>query len=417
MRRTDQIKTDRIKTAIRRLMTGTRIPVLVILLAVSLLLFAKVLYRTEENRITQLSRPAESAFEVMQKITVIRENGQKVPLNIRVSSRQLSEAEARERFAQAAELLPDRIRGANLSLEQVQSDLELPDSIDELGIRLVWESGAPECMDHMGYLKEDRKQTEPREVTLTVTMTLQAYSTREVFTVRILPGPALGWEERLREELERQEDDARSEEEFVLPETFEGERLSFVQPKDRSKQIGLALLPAIAGLLIAAEKGQTGEREKQKRREKISEDYPEFIVKMTVLYQAGLSMRSVWERIGADEKRKGAKLRPLYEEVCFACNSMADGVSEPEAYRQFGQRCCTASCLKLGNLLAGNVRRGTAHLSAMMAEESERAWEQRKHRARRSGEKAGTKMLVPMFMMFGVILAMVVIPAFYSFMI
>lgn len=410
-------KADQIKTAIRRLLTGKRVPVLVILLAVSLILFAKALYRTEENRITQLSRPSESSAEGMQRITVIRENGQKVPLNIRVSSRLISEAEAGERFSQAAKLLPDRIRGSNLSLEQVQSDLELPDSVDELGIRLVWESGAPEYMDHMGCLKEGRRQAEPREVTLTVTMTLQAYSSRETFSVRILPEPAPDWEERLSEELERQEAGARAEQEFVLPEIFEGERLSFVQPKDRSKQIRLALLPAIAGLLIAAEKGQTGEREKQKRREKIAEDYPEFVVKMTVLYQAGLSMRSVWERIGSDEKRKGDKLRPLYEEVCFACNSMADGVSEPEAYRQFGQRCCTDSCLKLGNLLAGNVRRGTAHLSAMMAEESERAWELRKHRARRNGEKAGTKMLVPMFMMFGVILAMVVIPAFYSFMI
>lgn len=145
-------------------------------------------------------------------------------------------------------------------------------------------------------------------------------------------------------------------------------------------------------------------------------DYPELIVKMTVLYQAGMSMRNVWERIAADERRKGKNMRPIYEEVAFACNRMADGVPEAEAYRQFGRRCCTASCLKLGNLLAGNVRRGTRQLSAMMAEESSRAWEQRKHLARRSGEKAGTKMLLPMFMMFAVVLAIVVVPAFYGFM-
>ncbi len=36
--------------------------------------------------------------------------------------------------------------------------------------------------------------------------------------------------------------------------------------------------------------------------------------------------------------------------------------------------------------------------------------------ARRSGEKAGTKMLLPMFMMFGVVVTIVVVPAFYGFM-
>jgi hypothetical protein len=96
---------------------------------------------------------------------------------------------------------------------------------------------------------------------------------------------------------------------------------------------------------------------------------------------------------------------------------MAEGISEPEVYRQFGHRCGTGSCLMLGNLLAGNVRRGTRQLSGLMVQESQRAWELRKHRARRNGEKAGTKMLIPMFMMFAVVLAMVVIPAFYSFMI
>ena len=145
-------------------------------------------------------------------------------------------------------------------------------------------------------------------------------------------------------------------------------------------------------------------------------DYPELVIKMTVLYRAGLSMRVVWERIAFDAKRKGGEMSPIYEEVCFACNCMAEGISEPEVYRQFGYRCSTSSCLKLGNLLAGNVRRGTKQLAQLMAQESTRAWEMRKHRARRNGEKAGTKMLLPMFMMFAVVLTMVIIPAFYSFM-
>jgi len=198
--------------------------------------------------------------------------------------------------------------------------------------------------------------------------------------------------------------------------TFEGEKITFAQTKDRSKSIAAAMFPAVLALALYMKEEKQNESLKKQRQAEITSDYPDLVVKMTVLFQAGMSMRNVWERIASDEKKSGKQTRAIYEEVIFACNSMADGVSEMEAYRQFGHRCGTAGCLKLGNMLAGNVRRGTKHLTAMMAEESARAWQLRKHQARRSGEKAGTKMLLPMFMMFGVVLAMVVVPAFYGLM-
>jgi hypothetical protein len=221
----------------------------------------------------------------------------------------------------------------------------------------------------------------------------------------------------LGSQIKEAEAESGEREMLSLPDRFEGERIRFAVLEDRSKEIALGLIPAVVGLLILNGNGQREDKRRQKRREEITADYPELIIKMTVLYQAGLSMRGVWERIAADAMGKGGKISPIYEEVCFACNCMAEGLSEPEVYRQFGHRCGTGSCLMLGNLLAGNVRRGTRQLSGLMVQESQRAWELRKHRARRNGEKAGTKMLIPMFMMFAVVLAMVVIPAFYSFMI
>ena len=46
----------------------------------------------------------------------------------------------------------------------------------------------------------------------------------------------------------------------------------------------------------------------------------------------------------------------------------------------------------------------------------EEAFEQRKHQARRLGEEASTKLLLPLFLMLGVVMIMVAVPAMLEFM-
>ena len=50
----------------------------------------------------------------------------------------------------------------------------------------------------------------------------------------------------------------------------------------------------------------------------------------------------------------------------------------------------------------------------MLRLETVQAFEERKARARRLGEEAGTKLLIPMFLMLAVVLVIVIVPAFLS---
>ena len=43
------------------------------------------------------------------------------------------------------------------------------------------------------------------------------------------------------------------------------------------------------------------------------------------------------------------------------------------------------------------------------------AFEQRKNLAKKLGEEAGTKLLLPLFLMLGVVMVMMVVPAFLAF--
>ena len=68
---------------------------------------------------------------------------------------------------------------------------------------------------------------------------------------------------------------------------------------------------------------------------------------------------------------------PAYEEMALACTRMGSGMSEGEAYREFGRRCKVQCYLKLSSLLEQNRRAGTKNLRAMLETEMADALEQR----------------------------------------
>ena len=97
-----------------------------------------------------------------------------------------------------------------------------------------------------------------------------------------------------------------------------------------------------------------------------------------------------------------------------AWNEMCSGVPERECYEQFGSRCRLQAYMKLGTLLSQNLRKGTKGLADMLRLEGIHAFEERKALAKRLGEEAGTKLLLPMFFMLAVVMIIIIVPAFLS---
>lgn len=75
----------------------------------------------------------------------------------------------------------------------------------------------------------------------------------------------------------------------------------------------------------------------------------------------------------------------------------------------------TAGYTRLAALLAQNLSKGSANLTSMLQAEAADAFEERKHTARKLGEKAGTKMLVPMMMLLGIVMVIITVPALTSY--
>ena len=95
-------------------------------------------------------------------------------------------------------------------------------------------------------------------------------------------------------------------------------------------------------------------------------------------------------------------------------NQMETGMPEIRAYGEFGRRIGIGSYMKFASLLGNSVSTGGKDLRRLLEEEMEAAFRQRKDLALRKGEEASTKLLIPMFLMLGIVMIMVVAPAFLS---
>ena len=151
-------------------------------------------------------------------------------------------------------------------------------------------------------------------------------------------------------------------------------------------------------------------------------DYPEIVSALALLLGAGMTVPNAWNKIAKDYRKRREESggnshgkRYAYEEMLMTVYEMESGVMQTTAYERFGRRCRLPSYNKLAAMLSQNIRKGAANLPLLLKEEAADAFEDRKHSARKQGEKAGTKLLVPMMMLLGMTMVIIMVPAFQTY--
>ena len=129
-----------------------------------------------------------------------------------------------------------------------------------------------------------------------------------------------------------------------------------------------------------------------------------------------MTIRNSFIKMGEDyRKQQKERRRYVYEEILITCNELLSGRSESEAYDHFGKRCQMPAYMTLGALLSQNIRKGSNDLLDMLRREADNAIAERKNLAKKLGEEAGTKLLLPMMMMLCIVMVIIMIPAYFSF--
>ncbi|MDO4292301.1 MAG: type II secretion system F family protein [Eubacteriales bacterium] len=334
------------------------------------------------------------------------------PLVVTVPEQRLSKSQCEEVLLRAQRELEEWM-ASQPDWDAVSEDLSLPVSFCGGLAEGVWQSSSYDLMDASGRIRKDPVEEDGELLVLTVRLVCGEAQRELAFPLRIVPEGQTA-ADRLQRQTKRQMLAVREEEgtSARLPEELDGQTVTWT---DSRKPYGLWIaLLTVAGCVLLNFAGERDlEKEGLQRQDLLLAAYPSFLARLTLLAQTGMPVRQIFARLAQEGAKAGAS--PVYEEVLRTFREMESGTTQLEAFVNFGKRTRLAQYKKCMSLLAQNVRKGTGELLTALGQEAENAFEERKAAARRKGEEAQTKLLLPMLMMLGVVMILILVPACFSF--
>lgn len=341
----------------------------------------------------------------------IGENREKMYLT--VPEQQMTGAQFHAQISEIEKELRESILGENSSLDEVREDLKLDTELSEYGISVSWSSDQPEIISRLGSVYGEEVPESGREVMLTAS--LSCGEEKEDLDIRVMVYPQTKTKkERFTEHLEHLAERDRESEKIILPKKFAGENITYRSASHRQNLVLPFLGAAAAGCLWIKEKSD--EKEKRKRREnELKAAYHDLVSGFLILTGAGYSSKAAWKKLAKDlEANEKKQTQTLVQEMQTAVNQMDTGTAETKAYAAFGRRCGVRCYIRFASLLESSVSTGGKNLRKLLQTELDEAFKQRTDLARRKGEEASSKLLLPMFGMLGIVMVMVAAPAFLS---
>ena len=334
-----------------------------------------------------------------------------------VEERKFTEQELEKQYEEAQTLLPATILGENKRLEDVCKDLNLVSELAGYPFQISWESSAYSLVNTDGTVHNEELTT-GEIVNLTARFHYEDWNRECRFSVQINPvtyTPQEAIRSRMEELIKENEESTRSEEAMMLPDRLGTEPIVWREIITDSSGYFLFLVLIAAGVLYWGKSRELDQKLEARKRELLL-DYPEIVNKLALYMGAGMTIRNAFFKMGEDyKKQRKQKKKYVYEEILITCYELQGGRSETEAYEHFGKRCQVQSYIKLAALLSQNIRKGSNDLLRMFRQEADNAFAERRSMAKKLGEEAGTKLLMPMMMMLCVVMVIIMIPAYFSF--
>ena len=344
--------------------------------------------------------------------------GEKESVALSVPPRIRTEKEVSALLAAACADLPDIVLGG-MPASHVDRDLLLVNNLGDEGLTVSWMTGNPSVIDWDGKICRDVTPA-GSDVRLLAELSLDGYTRELTMDVTVYPRnltPA----EKLRDDVERAVDaenaSSAGDEKLLLPGQIDGRPVSWSMP-DSSTGLMILVMGILSAVLFLFSRIQNRGIELDKKRQQLMCDYPNVISYLVLLLNAGMSMRMAFARLASDYRKsldRGGQAKVGYEVIAYASAEMEKGVSEIDAYMHIGRNTPEIRYKTFSTLLVQNLRKGSRELTGILEREAAEAFEERKKQARIMGEQAGTKLMFPMLLMLGVVLVILMVPAYLSF--
>lgn len=364
------------------------------------------------NRITR-SEPGQGSEE-REYVVDAEDVLEDYPVKVQIEEKRLTSQQRQSYFAEAKKELDELILGENPSKEEVSRPLYLLESLQDGAVEAEYQFSDYEVFEPDGTLKTELE--EPVMVEITAELTCQEETCLYTFLVQAVPKEK-SKQEQFADKLEAlltKENEKEGAGYVNLPEEVDGTKVTWTEQTENRSMIAVFLGIAGAIGILLSDKEEKKRKETERQRQMLL-DYPEIVSKLSLLLGAGMNISTAWEKIaltyGKKRKNQEIERRYAYEEMLTVLYEIQDGVGELQAYENFGERCHLSVYRKLSSLLVQNVRKGAQGMQRLLEEEEREAFEQRKARAKKAGEEAGTKLLMPMGIMLVIVLVILIVPA------
>lgn len=338
---------------------------------------------------------------------------------IMVEPQELSREEASRLEKEFWQKVSREILDDNVALDQVTQDLKLEETWEGYPFSVEWRSDAPEIISNTGLVAEVR-QEEGKNVVLEAKVTYGKHVWEHNLEISVIPAFMTEEEKmhkRLDAVLQEEELASRKDNAWKLPEEWEGQPVSWEEKtEDYSFLLWIMAMAAAFAVFFLMDKDLHDKLEK--RTSGMREAYPLIVNKMLLYLSAGMTVRGAYQRIAEIyliTVKEGGMTHPAYEEMVFTCHELQAGVSEGAAYEQFGKRSGLLEYIRFSSLLAQNIKKGSNTLLVRLREEAEKSIVEQFNMKKQAGEEAATKLLIPMMMMLGIVMVLIMIPAFSAF--
>lgn len=373
----------------------------------------------------EILRRNENGRDELKNMKVKIED-KKEEISISVSGKKYDGSELEKAFLEAEKEVEQTVLGENKSFDEVRSDLNLITSVPGKNMKVSWELDRYDVMDVQGHLQQDNLSEDGTLVKLTAVLKYEDQEEIYEFYAKVFPPELSDAEEEMRqlkEKIEEADKKTKTEDYIVLPEQVNGKKVTW-EYGVQTRAYGILVMGIGFAVFVIVSSSQKEKEEKKKEFRQMKLDYPQIINRFNLYIRSGMTIRKAWFKIAGEyEKNQNEKeqvsgrvcgKRKAYEEMVHIMYKISGGASEGECYEEYGTRCHLSEYRKFGMMLSQNLRKGTKGLTELLEREAEDAFEQRKNLAKKAGEEAGTKLMIPLFLMLIIVFAIVIVPAFFS---
>lgn len=366
-----------------------------------------------------IQRPSygEGGKEVNLNIEVEDEGGSiKDKLDFNIEERRYDNEAIMTKLKEAMKYIDAHILGDNESLDNIRYPLNLVREVPGTSIKVKWELDDKNIIDSKGYVKNDNINGEGELIEIIACFEYYEIVEKYPITLKVKPKVFTKEEQTIKElkdAIENQSKETLTKDKQSLPVQLGNKRVYYNEPEERnSEKIFLIGIFIVGFIYFLMDKELLDHNKKRETQALI--DYPEIINKFVLLLGAGMTMKNAWGKISkeysnkaGDDKRK----RYAYEEMIITYNELNNGVIETKSYENYGKRMKVLPYLRFSSLISQNLKKGSKGLLELLEYEAMDAFNERKELAKRLGEEASTKLLVPMMLMLLIVLAIVMVPA------